>query len=290
MSTFEEQIAIYHNWSIEYCNKVIFEYERFLYLKADNSNMIASNDIYKLWQYHILTTEIYTTYCLTKFGKVINHNPFVEMNKENRNNRFVQTLEEYIKRFSNIMYQEVWTCNIELPINLISQVIQPYTTIIPTIPTIQTPNMIHSIPSTMSMSQLASSPMPISIPIPISTPIQNNIFNIKNSEYPPYFTNKPSSSSELKIYIVYKTNYNGMHNKETITYIPQQYDNIDKLKDLLSLNLNVKKENISLYLHPEIMVNIFDKNKIIKNNLLNNENKLTDLIAKLYNFIICEIQ
>ena len=125
--------------------------------------------------------------------------------------------------------------------------------------------------------------------IPISTPIQNNIFNIKNTEYPPYFTNKPLST-ELKIYIVYKINYNGMHNKETITYIPQQYDNIDKLKDLLSLNLNIKKENISLYLHPEIMVNIFDKNKIIKNNLLNNENKLSDLIEKSYNFIICEIQ
>ena len=126
MSTFEEQIAIYHNWSIEYCNKVIFEYERFLYLRADNSNMIASDDIYKLWKYHILTTENYSTYCLTKFGKVINHNPFIELNKETRNNRFIQTLEEYIKRFSNIMYQDVWICNIELPINLI---FSSYTTI-----------------------------------------------------------------------------------------------------------------------------------------------------------------
>lgn len=298
MSTFEEQIAIYHNWSIEYCNKVIFEYERFLYLRLDNLNIIASDDIYKLWKYHILNTENYSTYCLTKFGKIINHNSFIEMNKETRNNRLILTVQEYIKRFSNIMYQDVWTCNIELPINLISQVTQqnvqiPYaTTIMPNMFTITTPPPLIQ-PSIQSSIQSSTQPsMSISTmsnQSQISVPIQNNIFNTKNTEYPQYFTNKPLPT-ELKVYIIYKTNYNGIHNKETITYMPHQNDNIDKLKDLLVLNLNVKKENISLYLHPEINVNIFDKNKIIKNNLLNYENKLMDLIAKSYNFIICEIQ
>jgi hypothetical protein len=54
MSSFEEQIANNFKWSLEYCNKVIFEYERFLTLKLTSNNIVPSIDIYKLWKYHIL--------------------------------------------------------------------------------------------------------------------------------------------------------------------------------------------------------------------------------------------
>jgi len=278
MSTFEEQIAIYHNWSIEYCNKVIFEYERFLHLRINNQNIIASDDIYKLWKYHILTTENYTTYCLTKFGIVISHNPFNEINKETKYNRLIQTLEEYQKNFGCIVYQDVWICNVDLSINLVSQFVSLMASTASTSTSIPAPALSFPYNGSTSCGIVKSMTQ---TNFPIHIPTQNSIFNKTNIEYPSYLTNKPLST-ELKIYITY--------NKQIITYVPQQTDNIDKLKDLLSLNLNIKKDNINLYLHPDIIVNVFDKRRIIaNNNMLNYENKLTDLMTKSYNFIICEI-
>lgn len=49
VSFFEPKvISIYYNWDFNYTNQVIFEYERFMILRATNPNLSPSNSIDKL--------------------------------------------------------------------------------------------------------------------------------------------------------------------------------------------------------------------------------------------------
>ena len=92
MNSFEEQIAIYNDWSNEYCSKVIAEYERFIILRSNNFNIFPSDDIKDIWHFHILNTEMYSKFCLEKFGKMIHYNPMEMLNIEmvNYSSRFEQ--------------------------------------------------------------------------------------------------------------------------------------------------------------------------------------------------------
>ena len=114
MTTFEENISKYFNWTIDYTNKVIYEYERFLYLKANNLDIIPSNDIYKLWKYHILIPTEYYNYCISKYSKIIDFNP----NQKFINNyiNIFNTLTCYKNTFGNIIYNDVWIYDIKINI------------------------------------------------------------------------------------------------------------------------------------------------------------------------------
>ena len=112
MTTFEEQISQYNNWTLEYCNKVIFEYERFMILRCNNINTGPSDDINKLWQYHILNTEIYSNYCMIKFNKIIHHNPLDNNDLISKKNKLFTSLNAYKSTFGEFKYQEVWSSNI----------------------------------------------------------------------------------------------------------------------------------------------------------------------------------
>ena len=71
MSSFEEQLAKYNDWSLDYCKKVIFEFERFITIRANNNDTSPPDKIEKLWHSLILNTEFYINYCNNKFGKII---------------------------------------------------------------------------------------------------------------------------------------------------------------------------------------------------------------------------
>ena len=116
MSNFEEQIAIYNEWTNEYCKKVIAEYERFITLRANNPNIWPSDDIRNLWHFHILNTEMYSQFCLGKFNKIIHYNPTETLNKEIKKNNLINTIIAYKNLFGNFLYPEVWECNFKIPI------------------------------------------------------------------------------------------------------------------------------------------------------------------------------
>ena len=68
-------LSDYYNWLPIYCQYVVFEYERFLYLVNIEPNLICPNNINRCWQYHILDIRHYYIYCRKKFNKVIVHLP-----------------------------------------------------------------------------------------------------------------------------------------------------------------------------------------------------------------------
>ena len=114
MSSFEEQIAIYNEWSNEYCSKVIAEYERFIILRSNNFNIFPSDDIKDVWHFHILNTEMYSKFCLEKFGKIIHYSPIEMLNTEIKKNNLINTIISYKNLFGNFLYPEVWECNLKM--------------------------------------------------------------------------------------------------------------------------------------------------------------------------------
>ena len=71
MSSFEQKIANYYDWTLDFTNKVIFEYERFLAIKLVNQEIYPSEQIEKIWKFHILCTEHYYNYCNPFFYLVL---------------------------------------------------------------------------------------------------------------------------------------------------------------------------------------------------------------------------
>ena len=117
MSSFEENIAKYNNWSIDFCNKVIFEFERFISIRSNNPNTSPSDYIDKLWHSIILNTEFYIDYCLKKFGKIIHHNTFDSFDLNQRKIRIINTINIYKSTYDSFMYPEIWNCNFDLSIS-----------------------------------------------------------------------------------------------------------------------------------------------------------------------------
>lgn len=273
MSTFEENIAKYHNWDIILCNKVIFEYERFLFLKSYYLDAFPSEYIKKLWQYHILNTEHYFNYCMSKFNKIIHHNINDYIDSTNCDNKIIGTINEYKKNFGNFMYYEVWKNDINYLYNLLSP----------------------------------------EIPLSKSTDINNNTiicYCPSDTTIPSYHHNKPLDT-ELKLYFIFsgmyrtnkKNNYLNFH-KKIIVYTPKNdNETIDTLKDLIINDIHIDKKLINIKVHPEIKINVTDtdslfdySNKLnVKSPLFSCDHKLystsslNDLISKSYNFLIVKI-
>jgi hypothetical protein len=115
-NTLPELISKYYNWSLDYTNQVIFEYERFIYLKSNNPNVCPSTDIYKLWKYHNLVTENYYNYCLSKYNKIINFDFIDNLDKDQYISMLLNTITLYKSAFGEITYKDIWNCNITLSI------------------------------------------------------------------------------------------------------------------------------------------------------------------------------
>lgn len=101
-------ISKYHRWTNEYTIKLMTEYERFMILRANFDNISPSDNIDKLWHFHILSTQKYAEYCINKFGRIIHHNPLDALDQKKRNERLQNTIMYYKKKFGEFKYPEIW--------------------------------------------------------------------------------------------------------------------------------------------------------------------------------------
>lgn len=111
-------ISIYNRWNIDYTIKVFLEYERFLELRNQYSELSPSNDIDKFWHTHILNTKSYYFYCINKFNKIIHHDPVESLNQNKRKQRLENTIKKYIEKFGIPTYPEIWNLESNLTNNI----------------------------------------------------------------------------------------------------------------------------------------------------------------------------
>lgn len=100
--------ARYNSWDATMCKKVKYEYERFLELRAGNSSLSPSDQIDKFWHTHILDTNSYLNYCLSKWNKIVHHNPAEAIDQQARQIRLANTIEQYKQKYGSFKYPEVW--------------------------------------------------------------------------------------------------------------------------------------------------------------------------------------
>ena len=105
------QLANYYNWLDTYSEQVVFEYNKFMELKNNYNSIIPPDEINKCWQFHILSTESYNSYCMTKFNKFIHYNLDKVINKEQKIN---ETIEIYKKVFYAFKYPIVWSLSTKI--------------------------------------------------------------------------------------------------------------------------------------------------------------------------------
>lgn len=113
MSLDLETISICNEWSLDFTEKISFEYERFLILRSLNSKLLPSDLIYKFWLAHILDTSSYCQYCLYRFNKIIDNNFIELLDQKLKNIRIAHTIIKYKDTFGNPIYPEIWLDNIK---------------------------------------------------------------------------------------------------------------------------------------------------------------------------------
>jgi len=103
-------------WSDSYASNVLFEFHRFMAIRATNDKCSPSNDIDKLWHEFILITKDYYDYCMKRFQTYVHHNTLDAVDQPARKLRLNTTIEEYKKTYGPITYPKVW--GIKTPIYL----------------------------------------------------------------------------------------------------------------------------------------------------------------------------
>ena len=99
-----------YNWDNKYTYSVLYEYERFMYIRSLDSYTSPPESIEKFWHIHILYTENYYNYCIDNYGKFIHHNPDTSLDQK----RITNTIKLYIQIFPSVGYPEIWNINTEL--------------------------------------------------------------------------------------------------------------------------------------------------------------------------------
>ena len=303
MSTFQENLSKYYNWTIDFSNKVIFEYERFLRLKSTYNDIISSTYIDKLWKYHILNVEDYYNYCTRTFGKIINYDQY-----DNTNNmiKILNTINHYTNTYGEIQNKNIWLFNLELNVdqikslnimsisnnqNITTNINTPMNTHMNTnMNTHMNTHMNTNMNTNMNTHMNTNMNTHMNLTPTMATNIIPNIIT-HIEKLPSYSENKPDMLS-LKLYFIYKNSKsaNNQIHKQIVPYKPSIYnETIENLIDLIAKEINIIKNNIVLKLHPEINVTGYDKISYLINDTLRTTTPVNTLINKNYNFIIVEI-
>jgi hypothetical protein len=262
-----EQAAKHYNWTSEYCGQVILEYERFIQLKANNQTMelIPSDDIEKMWQLHILNTEIYYSYCMSKFNKIIHHVTLYSTNSGNlinplnlnmlKKENYIKTINLYGSTFGDFLFKNVWNIQLNLTVDEIM------------------PNQNNL----------------------LIQPNQTNPLIQPNQQiYPIYTQNKPDPN-HIKIYINYFIQHTQQpqqqlqYDKQIIQLAPSTTDTILSLKDIIVTNLGIKKEQINIKVHPLIPTYLYSPYLSIGTKQLNEMTLIKTLMEVKCDFFIIEI-
>jgi hypothetical protein len=271
MSLIEQHISKVNNWTIEYCNKVIFEFERFLSIKISDNNVYPSNDINKLWESIILNTEFYINYCNQKFNKIIYFNQIENNDETTKKNKILNLFKLYKTMYGEFKYPEVWNYTITLTPNDINTIMN----------SLNTQNNVLTMPQNDILNQNQTQNQ---------TQNQNQINTIPN-----YQQNKPVNG-EIKLYFYFKDSVPSnatQFDKKIVGYIPtNQTDTVESLKNLILNDIKIDKNNVNILLHPEIVINGLDKYVYFfstNTSSLKSTIFLKDLVAKSYNFLIIEM-
>ena len=275
MTSFEQKIANYNNWSIEYTNDVIFEYERFLLIKSNNIDSIPSDKIEKLWKFHILSMENYKNYCNQKFNKIINYDHTNEISSEEKLKKIINTIKIYKCMFGTVLYPDIWSFECKFTFADLDKISFFFETL---------PQPIFSQPifSQPINSQPINSQPINSQPI-FSQPIfSQQIFS--QPQIPDYKSNRPVKD-HIKIYIKYQNPNKHSQNMKLVDYKFLPNDSYQTIKQIISFEEQYPVKNIKITPHPEIL----NKNflNIITNEI--NEYFLVSSLINYYDFIIAEI-
>jgi hypothetical protein len=113
MDTIIKQVSDIYDWSSDYADLVIFEYERFLELRNENETLSPSDDIDRVWHQHILNTRHYEEYCKTHFSRLVHHDPTDSLDQVARMVRLKNTINTYLEKFKIITNKNIWLPNLD---------------------------------------------------------------------------------------------------------------------------------------------------------------------------------
>lgn len=113
----KNELVKHYNFSIDYVNKIAYEYEKFMEIKNLDNDCSPSDDIDLLWHQIILDTEFYYNYCINRFNKIIHHKPQNAIDQKERKIRLKKTIELYKNTFSEQPDEQVWNVNNNIDIN-----------------------------------------------------------------------------------------------------------------------------------------------------------------------------
>jgi hypothetical protein len=105
-------IGEYYGWLDYYAQIVVFEFNRFMLLNAEQGcQLVGPEDIEKCWQALVLDTELYYKYCMGKFGQII-HYKILNLDSTTRFNKISQTFRLYLQKYGRFEYKIVWSQSI----------------------------------------------------------------------------------------------------------------------------------------------------------------------------------
>lgn len=110
--TFTQRLAKENNWDLEFANRVVTEYKRYVFLCAISPEQISpSEEVDQAWHMHMTYTESYwTDLCARVLGKPLHHHP-TRGGPEEREKFFAlyeNTLAFYKKQFNVDPPDDIW--------------------------------------------------------------------------------------------------------------------------------------------------------------------------------------
>ncbi len=111
--TFSQRLARENNWDIEYTNRVIVEYQKFIFLAVVAGHIVTPSEaVDQVWHLHLTYTYSYwNEFCPNILGKPLHHQPTEGGNSEQEkyDDLYRQTLKSYQKFFDNLPPTDIWS-------------------------------------------------------------------------------------------------------------------------------------------------------------------------------------
>ncbi|MEQ1821453.1 MAG: hypothetical protein ABL949_02990 [Fimbriimonadaceae bacterium] len=109
--TFARKLAKQQRWTLEYTERVIGEYKRFLYLGAVEGPVSPSPQVDEAWHLHLTYTVSYWEHlCGEVLGKPFHHHPSRGRNESVKYSKLSETtIEKYRRVFSEKPPEDIWS-------------------------------------------------------------------------------------------------------------------------------------------------------------------------------------
>ena len=111
--TFSQRLAKENGWNIEYTNRVIEEYRKFVFLAMTSGHVVTpSEQIDRVWHLHLTYTRSYwNEFCPHVLGKPLHHQPSEGGKSEciKYDDLYRQTQNSYTKFFGSEPPEEIWS-------------------------------------------------------------------------------------------------------------------------------------------------------------------------------------